>query len=210
MHRTLTCVLAMCLIAGVARAQAPAQQASTTTATAPTADDALKALRADLQSSRADIMARNLTLTADQAAKFWPVFSAYQKEQNAIIDQGDRPLCDAIAFPAGASVATAGRFSSHAAGLSSYAGQLPPLQAECPPLPDNYPPVQDEDPPCRTKILSCGPKILSCGTKVVACGMNTLPCRRIVISAKTIVPSDKARTASSARFALSTIRLSSK
>jgi hypothetical protein len=87
MHRTLTCVLAMCLIAGVARAQAPAQQASTTTAAAPTADDALKALRADLQSSRADIMAKNLTLTADQAAKFWPVFSAYQKEQNAIIDE---------------------------------------------------------------------------------------------------------------------------
>ena len=31
-------------------------------------------------------MAKNLTLSADQAAKFWPVFSAYQKEQNAIID----------------------------------------------------------------------------------------------------------------------------
>ena len=31
-------------------------------------------------------MAKNLTLTAEQAAKFWPVFSAYQKEQNAIID----------------------------------------------------------------------------------------------------------------------------
>jgi Spy/CpxP family protein refolding chaperone len=31
-------------------------------------------------------MAKNLTLTADQAAKFWPVFNAYQKEQNAIMD----------------------------------------------------------------------------------------------------------------------------
>ena len=50
-------------------------------------EDALKALRADLQSSRADIMAKNLTLSADQAAKFWPVFNAYQKEQNALIDE---------------------------------------------------------------------------------------------------------------------------
>lgn len=112
MHRTLPYLLVMCFVVGTAQAQAPAQQASTTTASTPTVDDALSALRAALQSSRADIMAKNLTLTADQAAKFWPVFSAYQKEQNAIIDQGDRPLCDAIAFPAGASVATAGRFSS--------------------------------------------------------------------------------------------------
>ena len=31
-------------------------------------------------------MAKNLTLTAAQAAKFWPVFEAYQKEQNVIMD----------------------------------------------------------------------------------------------------------------------------
>jgi Spy/CpxP family protein refolding chaperone len=31
-------------------------------------------------------MAKNLTLTAGQAAKFWPVFEAYQKQQNAIMD----------------------------------------------------------------------------------------------------------------------------
>ena len=31
-------------------------------------------------------MAKNLTLSADQAAKFWPVFENYQKEQNLIMD----------------------------------------------------------------------------------------------------------------------------
>jgi len=31
-------------------------------------------------------MAKNLTLTADQAAKFWPLFDKYQKEQNVIMD----------------------------------------------------------------------------------------------------------------------------
>lgn len=49
-------------------------------------DEALKALREDLQGSRADIMAKNLTLSADQAAKFWPMFEKYQKEQNDIMD----------------------------------------------------------------------------------------------------------------------------
>ena len=50
-------------------------------------DEILSAFRNDLQAERSDIMAKNLTLTADQAAKFWPMFSAYQKEQNAIIDE---------------------------------------------------------------------------------------------------------------------------
>ena len=55
-------------------------------APAPTVDDVLKALRSDLQGNRADIVAKNITLTAEQAAKFWPMFDAYQKEQNAIMD----------------------------------------------------------------------------------------------------------------------------
>ena len=86
MHRTPAYLLVACFAVASAQAQAPAQQTSTTSAPAPTVDEALKALRADMQSSRADIMAKNLTLTADQAAKFWPVFNAYQKEQNAIMD----------------------------------------------------------------------------------------------------------------------------
>jgi Spy/CpxP family protein refolding chaperone len=76
-----------CFVAASAQAQAPAQQAATTKPSAATVDSVLKAVRADLQSTRADIMAKNLTLTAEQAAKFWPVFDAYQKEQNAIMDE---------------------------------------------------------------------------------------------------------------------------
>jgi transposase-like protein len=44
-------------------------------------------MRADMQSTRADIMAKNVTLTAAQAAKFWPMFETYQKEQNVIMDE---------------------------------------------------------------------------------------------------------------------------
>jgi Spy/CpxP family protein refolding chaperone len=50
-------------------------------------DDALKSFRADLQGTRADIVAKNITLTADQASKFWPMFNQYQQEQNVIMDE---------------------------------------------------------------------------------------------------------------------------
>jgi len=86
MPRFLPCLLAACLTAVSAQAQAPAKQASTTSESGNKTEDIIQAMRLDLQSSRADIMAKNMQLTADQAAKFWPVFSAYQKEQNSIIE----------------------------------------------------------------------------------------------------------------------------
>jgi len=64
------------------RATAPAAPAATTQST----DAALKALRDDLQGTRADIMAKNLTLTAEQAAKFWPAYAKFQAEQSVIMD----------------------------------------------------------------------------------------------------------------------------
>lgn len=50
-------------------------------------DEAIKAYRNDLQMERSAILAKNLTLTPDQAAKFWPVYAKFQAEQAAIIDQ---------------------------------------------------------------------------------------------------------------------------
>jgi Spy/CpxP family protein refolding chaperone len=50
-------------------------------------DDVLLAVRRDLQSTRADIIKKNVTLTPAQAAQFWPLFEAYQKEQDAILDE---------------------------------------------------------------------------------------------------------------------------
>jgi Spy/CpxP family protein refolding chaperone len=79
--------LVACFVVGSLQAQTPAKQVSATSASPATVDSALTAFRADMQSSRADIMAKNLSLSADQAAKFWPVFNAYQKEQNVIMDE---------------------------------------------------------------------------------------------------------------------------
>jgi len=61
-------------------------------ASEPSVEDVLKAVRADLQLGRADIVAKNVTLTSEQAAKFWPVFDQYQKEQNAIMDEQMRGI----------------------------------------------------------------------------------------------------------------------
>lgn len=87
MRRTLLSLSLLCLVAAPASAQVTNRPASSTAQPAGTEEDVLKAGREDLQRSRADVMAKNLTLTAEQAAKFWPAFETYQKEQNAIIDQ---------------------------------------------------------------------------------------------------------------------------
>jgi Spy/CpxP family protein refolding chaperone len=86
MRRALPSLLVACFVVTSTQAQAPAKQVSATAETGPTVDEVLKSVRADLQGSRADIMAKNMTLTAEQAAKFWPAFEAYQKEQNVIMD----------------------------------------------------------------------------------------------------------------------------
>jgi len=57
-----------------------------------TVDEVLKVVRADLQMDRSDIIAKNVTLTSEQAAKFRPVFDKYQKEQNAIMDEQMRGI----------------------------------------------------------------------------------------------------------------------
>lgn len=41
---------------------------------------------------RAQIMAKGLTLDAQQAAKFWPLFETYQKEQGLIVDAQSKAL----------------------------------------------------------------------------------------------------------------------
>jgi len=55
-------------------------------AATPTDEQTVAAFRNDLMAKRADIMAKGLTLTADQAAKFWPLFESFQKEQDVIVN----------------------------------------------------------------------------------------------------------------------------
>jgi len=78
---TVVCLFNLVGVSGIA-----AQQAQPVSTTPATMDETLAALRSDMQANRADVMAKNLTMAAEQAAKFWPVFDAYQKEQNTIMD----------------------------------------------------------------------------------------------------------------------------
>jgi Spy/CpxP family protein refolding chaperone len=63
---------------------APAAKSSA--APQPDTEQAVTQFRADVQAVRADVMAKALTLNAEQAAKFWPLYDQFQKEQNTIID----------------------------------------------------------------------------------------------------------------------------
>jgi Spy/CpxP family protein refolding chaperone len=75
------------LIASAAVWPRAAQQPATVNVALTSIDEVLVAVRSDLQGERADIMAKNLALTSEQAAKFWPIFASYQKEQNAVMDE---------------------------------------------------------------------------------------------------------------------------
>ena len=85
MHRILPWFMAFSFVAAAAQAQSSAQQVSAGPASVASVDSVINKFRTDMQKSRADIMAKNLTLSAEQAAKFWPVFDKYQKEQNAVM-----------------------------------------------------------------------------------------------------------------------------
>ena len=55
--------------------------------TGPTTDEVIEQFRIDLQASAPEIMARGLVLSSVEAAKFWPMFEAFQREQRAIIEE---------------------------------------------------------------------------------------------------------------------------
>jgi hypothetical protein len=77
-------VVSVAIFAPAWSQEAPA--ASSAAAPQMTAEEVATKFRDELQAARADVMAKELTLTAEQAAKFWPLFEEYQKEQNTIID----------------------------------------------------------------------------------------------------------------------------
>jgi Spy/CpxP family protein refolding chaperone len=83
MYRTsIVTLLAVLCTAPLWAADTPESQP----AAQPTTEQVMQQFRDDLQAAAADVMAKGLTLNAEQAAKFWPMFDAFQKEQKAIID----------------------------------------------------------------------------------------------------------------------------
>ena len=86
MRHTLVFLAGTCLIGLSTVAWAVARQSHPVAVTPAIVDEMLQTVRADLQSSRSEIIAKNVALTSAQAAKFWPLFESYQNEQNVIMD----------------------------------------------------------------------------------------------------------------------------
>ena len=87
MRHSLARLAAVCLF-GVAGLSGISAQQTQPVSTNPAAiDKMLTAVRSDLMASRADTLAKNLTMTAEQATKFWPVYDAYQKEHATIMEE---------------------------------------------------------------------------------------------------------------------------
>src|SRR5262245_260857 len=79
-------VLALAAILGLLGASRAAAQA----AAAPTAADVdklVELLRKDVRASKADILAKTMTLDAAQSAAFWPVYKQYEAERQALGDE---------------------------------------------------------------------------------------------------------------------------
>ena len=61
-------------------AQKPASQTTATDQPNTASDQDIEMLRANLRQQRKEIMAQNMTLTPDEATKFWPIFDQYRRD----------------------------------------------------------------------------------------------------------------------------------
>ena len=90
MKKTLICLLLIAAISFVysplALAQAAAAQGSTASNGQVVSDQDIKLMREDIRAHKKQLVAANLTLTADEATKFWPVYDQYTAELVKIND----------------------------------------------------------------------------------------------------------------------------
>ena len=89
MKTKLLAALALVITIPAWSADPPAVQPVSQTSKAPalTDEQIVAQFRTDMMSKRADVMAKGLTLTAEQASKFWPLFEEYQKAQDVIVNE---------------------------------------------------------------------------------------------------------------------------
>jgi Spy/CpxP family protein refolding chaperone len=75
-------VLAVALCAAPTPAQVTVPNSQPTAAS----EQDIQMLRENIRSSRKKVVAANMSLTADEATKFWPIYDQYQQELNKIGD----------------------------------------------------------------------------------------------------------------------------
>jgi hypothetical protein len=87
--KTLSAVLL--LLGSSALAQAPAQPPEATTQTPPQSPpltrEQIESIRTEIRAGKSDLIAKNLPLTSDEAAKFWPLYKQYEAAGKALNDK---------------------------------------------------------------------------------------------------------------------------
>jgi hypothetical protein len=88
LRTTIAAILfAACVILPAGRAAFAQEASSSPTPTAAAPDDpATNAVRMDIRSHRKQVTAANLTLTTDEATKFWPIYDQYIQDTIKIND----------------------------------------------------------------------------------------------------------------------------
>jgi len=88
MNSKLIGALALAFTLPLFAADPPAKpQQTTLTQEKPDDQKVVEEFKKELAATRADVMAKGLTLTSEQAAKFWPLFDQFQKEQDAVVSE---------------------------------------------------------------------------------------------------------------------------
>ena len=72
----------LCSVSVFGQAAQPSSQSGSGTEAQPNSinNNDVEMLRANLRANRKKLMAQNMSLTADEATKFWPIFDQYRKE----------------------------------------------------------------------------------------------------------------------------------
>ena len=75
-------LLFLCNVSIFAQTSQPAAQSASASGAQSNnvSDKDIEMLRTDLRAQRKQITAQNMTLTADESTKFWPIFDQYRKE----------------------------------------------------------------------------------------------------------------------------------
>jgi uncharacterized pyridoxal phosphate-containing UPF0001 family protein len=84
-HKVVAALSLTLLAAGLALAQAPASTPAK--AAEPSVEAQIEQLRKDARAGKADIIASSMGFTAEEAAKFWPLYKGYETAQKAVGDE---------------------------------------------------------------------------------------------------------------------------
>ena len=84
--------------APASKAAAPAKPASAPPAAAPDRGSpaAIAALRDAVKADKKAVVAKNMELTDAEAKKFWPIYEAYQKDLDKIVQRQNRAVIDYV------------------------------------------------------------------------------------------------------------------